>query len=148
MTKDPPTVDEIIQQLRELHVQEVELLEQLQDARNQERQQAIAEGRLSSAEAQRSIHPKTSNRFHYTNAKILSKDNTATATATRVHGRTTIQIGSRVEITNKVTQWLKGQSASSQDRQGVVTKLSATRVYLTTDSGIETWRAHKNLRLL
>jgi hypothetical protein len=58
------------------------------------------------------------------------------------------RIGSRVEITNRVSQWARGQSVTNRDRRGVVTKISASRIYFTTDSGIETFRAPKNLRLL
>ena len=53
----------------------------------------------------------------------------------------------RVHILNAVHRpigWAPAAHAE-QDRFGIVTRVTATRVYITTDTGIHTWRAHHNV---
>jgi hypothetical protein len=56
-------------------------------------------------------------------------------------------IGDHVQITNP-TRGLIGRPVTNRDRVGTVTKITRKRVFLQTDSGINTNRAPENLQRL
>ena len=58
-----------------------------------------------------------------------------------------IAVGSRVRIRNHITG-RRNKPVTDEDRIGTVTKITKSRILLTTDSGIKTWRIAKNLELL
>jgi hypothetical protein len=56
-------------------------------------------------------------------------------------------VGDRVRITNRVRRprgWPPAPTDGT-DQVGTVTRVTATRVYITTDTGIHTWRAPTNV---
>ena len=56
-------------------------------------------------------------------------------------------VGDRVRITNRVqrpTGWPPAPR-DGVDQAGTVTRVTSTRVYITTDTGIPTWRAPTNV---
>ena len=57
-------------------------------------------------------------------------------------------VGCTVEITNAVKPLNESQRTTIKDKRGIVTRITPTRVYLTTGSGNYTWRARKNLKRL
>ena len=57
----------------------------------------------------------------------------------------TLKIGDRVRIRNKVTT-KSNAPVTDPDRVGTITKITTDRISFTTDSGIRTWRAPKNLK--
>ena len=57
-------------------------------------------------------------------------------------------VGCAVEITNAVRPLHESQRTTIRDKRGIVTRVTANRIYLTTKSGNYTWRARKNLKLL
>lgn len=59
-----------------------------------------------------------------------------------------LSIDSRVRIINKPAKPTLTSPVSPKDWTGTVTNVTTTRVYLTTDNGVETWRARKNVRAL
>ena len=59
---------------------------------------------------------------------------------TRFNIGTTESIGHRIVIGNKVG------AGRSIDQRATVTSVTPSRTYFTTDSGISTWRAHRNIR--
>jgi hypothetical protein len=54
-------------------------------------------------------------------------------------------IGDTVLITNRV-RTTSGHAPSSNDKTGIVTKITDKRVFFRTLSGTDTWRARHNLR--
>jgi hypothetical protein len=116
------SVDELIVQLESLRVQESEVIQQLREARAEERNADTLAATVAT-----------------------SRNITVIATV----GTAVFHVGDLVEITNKVRPLAaRLTSVTIHDKRGVVTKVTHTRVYVTTDSGNRTWRAHKNLRLL
>jgi hypothetical protein len=58
-----------------------------------------------------------------------------------------ISVGNRVRITNRVRRpsgWAPA-AHDGVDQIGTVTRVTSSRVYITTDSGIQTWRAPSNV---
>ena len=58
-----------------------------------------------------------------------------------------LTVGDRVRITNRVRRpngWPPAPRDDA-DRAGTVTRVTSTRVYITTDTGIATWRAPTNV---
>jgi hypothetical protein len=56
-------------------------------------------------------------------------------------------VGDRVRITNRVRRpngWPPAPTDGT-DQVGTVTRVTSTRVYVTTDTGINTWRAPTNV---
>jgi hypothetical protein len=59
-------------------------------------------------------------------------------------------VGERVRIANKVRRpngWPPAPNDET-DQVGVVTRITSTRVYIATDTGINTWRAPTNVTRL
>jgi hypothetical protein len=64
-----------------------------------------------------------------------------------VVGPAPLVVGERVRITNRVRRpagWPPAPNDET-DQVGVVTRVTATRIYVTTDTGINTWRAKTNV---
>lgn len=60
-----------------------------------------------------------------------------------------ICVNDRVKITNKVSLPPDSRRPVTQnDRCGKVTSVTGDRIYLTTDSGVKTWRLRKNVIIL
>ena len=61
-----------------------------------------------------------------------------------------IVAGDRVRILNAVHRPFGWAPAAheGQDRVATVTRVTATRIHVTTDTGIVTWRAHHNVERL
>ena len=65
--------------------------------------------------------------------------------ATPVRSARELRPGDRVRITNGISQ-IQSRPIQERDRLATVTRVSATRrIYITTDSGIETWRSARIL---
>ena len=64
--------------------------------------------------------------------------------ATPVRNTREVRPGDRVRIKNKISQ-VTGREVEERDRLATVTSVGIRRIYIKTDSGIETWRAPKNL---
>ena len=66
--------------------------------------------------------------------------------ATPVRNTREVRPGDRVRIKNRISQ-ITGREIEERDRLATVTRVNVglRRIYITTDSGIETWRAPKNL---
>ena len=64
--------------------------------------------------------------------------------ATPVRNTREVRPGDRVRIKNNISQ-VVGRETQESDRLATVTSVGIRRIYITTDSGIETWRAPKNL---
>ena len=58
-----------------------------------------------------------------------------------------LQVGDRVRITNTVNR-PNNLPPRNGDQVGTITNITRTRFYITTDSGIETWRAARNIARL
>ena len=56
-------------------------------------------------------------------------------------------LGDEVEITNRVGIY-KGDKATREDRVGVVYEVHESRIRFITKSGIDTWRAPHNLKII
>ena len=69
----------------------------------------------------------------------LQKERKAAQDAADTLGARAFRIGDRVRVRNPNPK---------QPREGKVTKITKERVTLTSDSGIDVWRAPKNLELL
>ena len=65
-------------------------------------------------------------------------------------GPAPLVVGKQVRITNRVRRpaGLPPAPNDRTDQVGVVTRVTATRVYITTDTGINTWRAETNVTRL
>ena len=55
-----------------------------------------------------------------------------------------INVGNWVRITNHISR-IGNKIATEKDQQGIVTKVTKSRVSLTTDNGTRTWRIASNL---
>jgi len=78
-------------------------------------------------------------------ARERERRNSSSAGATEGNEEV-FRVGDRVRITNRINPPLSRFGRNYRlDRLGTVTRVTATRVYLITDSGWETWRAHKNV---
>jgi hypothetical protein len=64
---------------------------------------------------------------------------------------TTAQVlttGCRIRVLNKPTKPSLTAPASPRDKVGTVTSITTARVYFTTDNGVNTYRAHKNVQVV
>ena len=52
--------------------------------------------------------------------------------------------GDRVLITNEI-KLKRNTTVTRKDRAGTITKVTPKRIYILTDNGKKTWRAHKNV---
>lgn len=57
-------------------------------------------------------------------------------------------VGQKVYILNRIGHLPFTKRPSPKDRAGVVTRITKTRVYITTYNGSETWRAPSNIKRL
>ena len=76
----------------------------------------------------------------------LTNQEVPVVVATPVRNTREVRPGDRVRIKNKISQ-VTGREVEERDRLATVTRVNVgrRRIYITTDSGIETWRAPKNL---
>ena len=76
---------------------------------------------------------------------ILAQDDIPLVVATPIQDARELRTGDRVRITNNIQQ-VRGRQIQERDRLATVRRVTLLRrVYITTDSGIETWRSADNL---
>ena len=76
---------------------------------------------------------------------LLEAADVPVVAAIPVHDVRELNSGDRVRITNNITQ-VRGRPIQERDRLATVRRITLLRrVYITTDSGIETWRSAENL---
>jgi hypothetical protein len=91
--------------------------------------------------------------------RLRTRENPTTETINPT-AETIIRTGDRVYITNRVAKpanWSEQRSwSATRERRATVTRVvppnrylrSDGKIYISTDNGVKTWRAAKNLRLL
>jgi hypothetical protein len=123
-------IDELIHELKALHVREQHILTELEEAHRTQTRDITAE-------------PAQNNRSP-THKLTVSEIIAAAGASDTVP---IFQVGDDVVIVNKVRR--SGiKQIDNGDRTGVVIKVSQNRVDIRTTNGTFTWRAPKNLRLL
>jgi hypothetical protein len=138
MSRKELTVDELLNILEDLRIQEDEVIKQLRQARAKENHNK------DTAKTRTPFTTPVTTAKPFTVSTIVAPSTVGVRSTTFA----TVNVGSRVEITNAVKSTRSGQAVTILDKQGVVTGVSNSRVYFTTDNGYNTWRAHKNVRLI
>jgi hypothetical protein len=131
-------ITNIIEQLKNIHLQEASLLAELDSVRKEQLQSLKAAARSSAASSGRAAAAPTT-----TNTSPQRRKSPTTK-------RRPFEEGDRVCITNTVTPRYPNSSGavSIRDREGTVIRVTAKRVTVRTDNGSDVSRAPTNLRRL
>jgi hypothetical protein len=145
MTNTNSHIIDLIEQLRQLRLQELRVLNTLEASLQQQAAYQATSLTADSTTTSTSTHTPT-NRSAGDRA-VVTTTNTSTPTNRNIIDRSVTPFvpGDHIVVTNRVR--VLGRATNKGDKTGVVQRIENRRVYIHTTNGTDTWRAPHSLRI-